>query len=243
MTALTADLLRAAEIVENRSRQLAQSLYNEDGESYIALASRLREATEKCVCVPREPTVGMLKAGGSCEGMRLINSWCADMQLARGRTVNWSEDNPPLAQAYRAMLAAAALSLEAQPVACPYCTSTNDAIRGTFYDQNCAECVARMTASPQEPARTPFGICKHCGADLEPREQEQAPQVTEEELAAMVDRFLAWPLPDSVCSDTCVTERNFGVAQGWPKRSGTSLLTADEAEQMLRHVLRLARRG
>ena len=22
----------------------------------------------------------------------------------------------------------------------------------------------------QEPARTPFGICKHCGADLEPHE-------------------------------------------------------------------------
>lgn len=30
--------------------------------------------------------------------------------------------------------------------ACPYCTSTNDAVRGTFYDQTCAGCVARMGA-------------------------------------------------------------------------------------------------
>ena len=27
---------------------------------------------------------------------------------------------------------------------CPYCTSDNSAIRGTFYDQNCAACVKRM---------------------------------------------------------------------------------------------------
>ena len=56
----------------------------------------------------------------------------------------------------------------------------------------------------------------------------------------MVDRFLAWPLPDSVCSDTCVTVKDYGVAQGWPKRSGTSLLTANEARQMLDHVLSTA---
>ena len=49
----------------------------------------------------------------------------------------------------------------------------------------------------------------------------------------LVDRFLSWPLPDSVCSDTCVTERNYGKAQ----RIGTNLLTADEAKQMLEYLL------
>lgn len=48
----------------------------------------------------------------------------------------------------------------------------------------------------------------------------------------MVDRFLAWPLPDSVCSDPCVTANRYPNA-----RSGTNLLTADEAEAMLAHVV------
>lgn len=50
-------------------------------------------------------------------------------------------------------------------------------------------------------------------------------------MQAMVDRFLSWPLPDSVSSDTCVTVRNYGM-----ERCGTSLLTAVEAQQMLEHV-------
>lgn len=48
---------------------------------------------------------------------------------------------------------------------------------------------------------------------------------------AMVNRFLTWPLPESVCSDLCATMR------GAPHRSGTSLLSAEEARQMLEHVL------
>lgn len=55
----------------------------------------------------------------------------------------------------------------------------------------------------------------------------------------MVTRFLTWPLPDSVCSDQCVTERGYGKVQGWPPRSGTSLLTADEARKMLLYVLKV----
>jgi len=47
----------------------------------------------------------------------------------------------------------------------------------------------------------------------------------------LVDKFLAWPLPTSVCSDTCVSTPNY------PHRVGTNLLTADEAEQMLKHVV------
>ena len=46
-----------------------------------------------------------------------------------------------------------------------------------------------------------------------------------------VERFLNWPLPDSVCADGCATQ------QGYPHRVGTNLLTAGEARQMLEHVL------
>lgn len=50
----------------------------------------------------------------------------------------------------------------------------------------------------------------------------------------LIDRFLSWPLPQSVASDLCVTHSDY------PRpRYGTNLLTADEARQMLEYVLRL----
>ena len=50
-------------------------------------------------------------------------------------------------------------------------------------------------------------------------------------LDKLVDRFLAWKLPESVCSDLCATK------QGYPHRSGTNLLNATEAKQMLEYLL------
>jgi chemotaxis protein histidine kinase CheA len=47
---------------------------------------------------------------------------------------------------------------------------------------------------------------------------------------AMVDRFLQWPLPYSVCADMIATKQG-------PGRIGTNLLTATEAQQMLEFVL------
>jgi hypothetical protein len=49
---------------------------------------------------------------------------------------------------------------------------------------------------------------------------------------AMVDRFLSWPLPRSVCSDTCCSDSKYQFP-----RYGTSLLSATEARAMLEHVL------
>lgn len=46
----------------------------------------------------------------------------------------------------------------------------------------------------------------------------------------LVDRFLMWPLPESVCADPCATKQG-------PGRIGTMLLTAHEAEQMITHLL------
>lgn len=53
----------------------------------------------------------------------------------------------------------------------------------------------------------------------------------------LVNRFLSWPMPESVCSDPCATRR------GWPHRTGTSLLTATEAREMLEYVLNPPPRG
>lgn len=50
-------------------------------------------------------------------------------------------------------------------------------------------------------------------------------------LDKLVDKFLTWPLPDSVCSDLCATK------QGYPNRSGTNLLSATEARQMIEYLL------
>lgn len=47
-------------------------------------------------------------------------------------------------------------------------------------------------------------------------------------IGTLVDRFLSWPVPADVYPD--------GIA-GKPGRSGTNLLTADQARQMLEHVL------
>ena len=51
----------------------------------------------------------------------------------------------------------------------------------------------------------------------------------------IVNAFLQWKLPDTVCSDLCATDREY--AKRYPgMRCGTNLLTADEARQMVEHV-------
>lgn len=48
----------------------------------------------------------------------------------------------------------------------------------------------------------------------------------------LVDAFLCWHLPKSVCADGCTTTTE------WPHpRYGTNLLTSVEAEQMVREVV------
>ena len=61
--------------------------------------------------------------------------------------------------------------------------------------------------------------------------EDVAAVVQQRIVSRLVDKFLSWPLPEGVCSDPCACER------GYPHRSGTNLLTATEAEQMIRHLL------
>ena len=58
--------------------------------------------------------------------------------------------------------------------------------------------------------------------------REQA--IRDEVIEELVNKFLAWPLPSSVCSDLCATK------QGYPHRSGTNLLSATETKQMLAYL-------
>jgi hypothetical protein len=52
------------------------------------------------------------------------------------------------------------------------------------------------------------------------------------EVDRLVDKFLSWPLPETVCTDLCATRH------GDPHRCGTNLLTAAEAKQMLEYLLK-----
>lgn len=58
-----------------------------------------------------------------------------------------------------------------------------------------------------------------------------APSTRTFDLDRMVQRFLSWPLPESVRPDDCA------MSPDYPHRYGTSLLTADEAKAMLLHVI------
>ncbi len=49
-------------------------------------------------------------------------------------------------------------------------------------------------------------------------------------IETMVDRFLSWQLPESVCADLCATTPKEG-------RYGTNLLSASEAKEMIEHLL------
>ena len=48
----------------------------------------------------------------------------------------------------------------------------------------------------------------------------------------LVDMFLAWELPRTVCSDSCVTVKNYNG-----QRTGTNLLNANEAKQMIKYLI------
>lgn len=49
-------------------------------------------------------------------------------------------------------------------------------------------------------------------------------------IETMVNRFLSWQLPESVCADLCATTPKEG-------RYGTNLLSASEAKEMIEHLL------
>ncbi|MFN3075976.1 MAG: hypothetical protein ABT940_03660 [Alphaproteobacteria bacterium] len=59
---------------------------------------------------------------------------------------------------------------------------------------------------------------------------DHATRAREKMINELVDKFLSWPLPDSVCADLCA------MKQGYPHRSGTTLLSAIEAKQMMEHL-------
>lgn len=51
-------------------------------------------------------------------------------------------------------------------------------------------------------------------------------------ITELVDKFLGWELPKSVCSDQCVAMRDYKFP-----RSGTNLLDINEAKQMIEYLL------
>lgn len=64
--------------------------------------------------------------------------------------------------------------------------------------------------------------------------KEDHPVRKEINIHALVEKFLAWELPTSVSSDSCVTAPQ--PSDAVLRRTGTNLLTATEVEQMLRYL-------
>lgn len=92
--------------------------------------------------------------------------------------------------------------------------------------------VCAATPTCKHPTYVPSELAREMEAELASLRsvpQEAAP--AERNIDVLVDRFLSWPLPESVCADGCATQR------GYPHRTGTTLLTADEARQMLEYLL------
>jgi hypothetical protein len=52
---------------------------------------------------------------------------------------------------------------------------------------------------------------------------------------SMVDRFLAWKLPEDFNPDCGITFKALAHPHSWP--TGTNLMTATQATAMLEHVL------
>jgi hypothetical protein len=65
--------------------------------------------------------------------------------------------------------------------------------------------------------------------------QQKESDVRDDELKAMVDAFLAWPLPADVAADAIACK------PGAPHRTGTNLLTSVQARAMFEHCLAVVR--
>lgn len=64
-------------------------------------------------------------------------------------------------------------------------------------------------------------------------------KITEEEIDKMVDKFLAWPLPEDFYPDRHISFNREPDALGYPPQwpIGTNLFTAVQAKAMIKHLL------
>lgn len=83
-----------------------------------------------------------------------------------------------------------------------------------------------------EPAfKEDFELCRQCFQAGATHQRQQAREVVVPDINELVNRFLSWPLPESLCSDPCAS------MPGYPHRTGTNLMTAEQAMAMFGHVL------
>lgn len=102
-----------------------------------------------------------------------------------------------------------------------------DMKRYRFLKDNFAECECEMEES---------NIGEWVRYEDVPERISNAPMLSDGSIKKLlVKSFLSWPLPDSVCSDQCVTQKNA------KNRTGTNLLTYTEAEQMIEYLLAAVR--
>lgn len=66
---------------------------------------------------------------------------------------------------------------------------------------------------------------------------DDQPGMSDAQIKHMVDRFLAWKLPEDFSPDNGIsaTRPNYGAGVLW-EPAGTNLLNATQAEEMIRHI-------
>ena len=105
MTATTRPVITLDEQIAEWSKfvddEIRYGIANTTSQAILASLLRLREIEREL----REPSAEMLSAGSATDGIRQVNEWITEMQLVRGRKPNWTAENPPLAQAWKAMSA------------------------------------------------------------------------------------------------------------------------------------------
>ncbi|WP_435607677.1 NUMOD4 domain-containing protein [Pseudomonas knackmussii] len=101
-------------------------------------------------------------------------------------------------------------------------SSIEQAVANGFTSRNIYDCLAE-------------GYRVHAGHHWQSMRNDpvaQAGQVPD--IDTLVNRFLSWQLPDEVCADPCAS------MPGYAYRTGTNLLTAEQARTMFVHVLAAA---
>ena len=105
-------------------------------------------------------------------------------------------------------------------------TTIKQAVAAPVQEPNEADELLRHLGLDPQTYRTDGGTINRMKVKAALAHPDEYPRMGS--MDAMVNRFLTWPVPASVYPDG---------TPGQPGRAGTNLLTADEARQMLEHVV------
>ena len=118
---------------------------------------------------------------------------------------------------------------------CDCCVKSSDIARAALSHSQAPEPCPKCADSPDEPGHSP---CDECKAN--PPTGKKEVSMTDFNLDAAVNRFLGWKLPDDFNPDGGITRNSKFNSL---KPTGTNLLDATQAREMLAYVLGIEHGG